>query len=199
MDIGMTRRGALALGATAFLARPALAATIIDRTAKIVIGLPPGAGMDVFARLLAEHLRGRYAPQVVVENRPGASVRLAVEAVKAAPPDGATMLMTPLTVMTLTPNAFPKTTRYDSLADFAPVATIGVSRFCWLVRTDHPARTLSEFWAWAKAKSGATFAPPVLGAPQHMIGRAVSRLSGGPLTAVSYCGSGPAMQDLYAG
>jgi tripartite-type tricarboxylate transporter receptor subunit TctC len=199
MDIGMTRRGALALSATAFLARSALAATIIDRTAKIVIGLPPGAGMDVFARLLAEYLRGRYAPQVVVENRPGASVRLAVDFVKAAPPDGTTILMTPLTVMTLTPNAFPRTTRYDSLADFAPVATIGVSRFCWLVRADHPAAALPEFLAWAKVRGGATFAPPVLGAPQHLIGLAVSRLSGVPLTAVSYRGSGPALQDLYAG
>src|SRR3954451_3822534 len=182
MDISMTRRGALTLGATGLLARSARAATTIDRTAKIVIGLPPGAGMDVFARLLAEHLRGRYAPQVVVENRPGASVRLAVDFVKAAPPDGATILMTPLTVMTLTPNAFPRTTRYDSLADFAPVATIGVSRFCWLVRASHPAATLPEFLAWARAKGGATFAPPVLGAPQHLIGLAVSRLSGVPLT-----------------
>ena len=195
----MNRRGALALSAIGFLTRPALAATAIDRPAKIVIGLPPGAGTDVLARLLAEHLRGRYAPQVLVENRPGASVRLAAEAVKASAPDGATVLMTPLPVMTLTPNAFPKTTRYDPVADFSPVATIGVSRFCWLVRADHPAKTLPEFLAWAKAKGGASFAPPVLGAPQHMIGLAVSRLSGAPLTAVSYRGSGPAMHDLHAG
>ena len=195
----MTRRAVLALGTTGCLTRHAWAATTIDRTAKIIIGLPPGLGLDVLARLLAEQLRSHYAPQVVVENRPGASVRLAVEAVKAAAPDGATILMTPLPVMTLTPNAFPKTTRYDALVDFAPVATIGISRFCWLVRADHPAKSLPEFLAWAKAKGGATFAPPVLGAPQHMIGLAVSRLSEVPLTAVSYRGSGPAMQDLYAG
>jgi tripartite-type tricarboxylate transporter receptor subunit TctC len=194
-----SRRGALALGATCLLARHGRAATTIDRTARIVIGLPPGAGTDVLARLLAEQLRGRYAPQVVVENRPGASVRLAVEAVKAAPPDGATILMTPLPVMTLTPVAFPKTTRYDPVADFAPVATVGVVRFCSMVRADHPAATLPEFLAWAKSKGGATFAPPVLGAPQHMIGLAVSRLSGAPLTAVSYRGTAPAMQDLLAG
>src|SRR3954451_12176506 len=108
--MSMTRRAVLALGTTGCLTRHAWAATTIDRPAKIIIGLPPGLGLDVLARLLAEQLRGHYAPQVVVENRPGASVRLAVEAVKAAAPDGATILMTPLPVMTLTPNAFPKTT-----------------------------------------------------------------------------------------
>ncbi len=193
------RRGALALGAACLFARHGRAATAIDRTARIAIGLPPGAGTDVLARLLAEQLRGRWAPQVVVENRPGASVRLAVEHVKVSPPDGATILVTPLPVMTLTPVAFPRTTRYDPVADFAPVATLGTVRFCWMVRPDHPAQTLPAFLAWAEAKGGASFAPPVLGAPQHMIGLAVSRLSEAPLAAVSYRGSGPAMQDLLAG
>lgn len=198
-DATFRRRALLGLAAAALPAMQARAATTIDRPARIVVGLPPGLGTDVLARLLAEELRGRYAPQVVVENRPGASVRLAVELVKAAPPDGTTMLMTPLPVMTLTPAAFPRTTRYDPIADFAPVATIGAVRFCWMVRPDHPARTLEDFLSWARARGGASFAPPVLGAPQHMIGLAVGRLSGTPLTAVSYRGSGPAMQDLLAG
>ncbi len=197
--MSISRRSALALGATGFLARHARAAPTLDRGVKIIIGLSPGAGLDGLARLMAEQLRGRYAPQVVVENRPGASARLAVEAVKAAPPDGTTVLMTPLPVMTLLPNAFPRTTRFDSVADFTPVATVGTVRFCWLVRAAHPATTLPDFLAWARAKGGATFAPPVLGAPQHLIGQAVSRRSGVPLTAVSYRGLGPAMQDLYGG
>ncbi len=194
-----TRRAALALGAAGVLATPARAMPTIDRPARVVVGLSPGAGTDVLARLLAEPLRGRWAPQVVVENRPGASARLAVEHVKAAAPDGATVLVTPLPVLTLLPSAFPRTTRYDPVSDFAPAATIGTVRFCWLVRADHPAATLPEFLAWAKAKGGANFAPPVPGAPQHLIGLAVSRRSGVPLTAVPYRGLAPAMQDLYAG
>jgi tripartite-type tricarboxylate transporter receptor subunit TctC len=199
MSTTTTRRAALALGAASVLTAPARATPAIDRTARIIIGLSPGAGLDGLARLLAEPLRGRWAPQVVVENRPGASARLAVEAVKAAPPDGSTILMTPLPVLTLLPTAFPRTTRYDPVADLAPVATVGTVRFCWLVRAAHPATTLPDFLAWAKARGGASFAPPVLGAPQHLIGLAVSRRSGVPLTAVSYRGLAPAMQDLYAG
>ncbi|WP_137128073.1 tripartite tricarboxylate transporter substrate binding protein [Roseomonas sp. HF4] len=195
----ITRRGALALGALAGMARTAEATTTLDRTARIVIGLPPGGPYDTLARLLAEQLRGRWAPQVIVENRPGASVRLAAEAVKAAAPDGATILLTPLPVMTLTPVAMPRTTRYDPFTDFTPVATIGVTRFCWLVRADHPARDLPAFLAWARGRGGATFAPPVVGAPQHLIGLAVSQRSGVPLTAVSYRGAAPALQDLLGG
>src|SRR5690242_16862680 len=115
---GPGRRGALsflAASAAAALVRPlAVAESLpLDRAARIVVGATPGAGTDLCARLLAEQLHGRYAPQVVVENRPGASTRLGIEAVKAAPADGATMLVAPVPVMTLFPHVFPKTTRYD--------------------------------------------------------------------------------------
>jgi tripartite-type tricarboxylate transporter receptor subunit TctC len=60
--MSISRRGALALGATGLLTRHARVAPTLDRGAKIVIGLSPGAGLDGLARLLAEQLRGRYAP-----------------------------------------------------------------------------------------------------------------------------------------
>jgi len=178
---------------------PARAQPVAGRPARILIGVPPGGGMDIVARLYAEALRERYAPQVVVENRPGASTRLAVEAVKAAPPDGTTILQTPLPVMTLFPHVFPRTTRYDALTDFVPVAVIGTVGYGWVVRADHPASTLVEFLAWARERGGSTFAPPVIGAPQHMIGLEVARRSGVPLTAVSYRGGPAALQDVLSG
>ncbi len=69
------------------------------------------------ARILAERLRGAYAATVLVENKPGASARLAVEYVKNAAPDGSTMLFTPDFPMTLYPHSF-KTLSYDPLRDF---------------------------------------------------------------------------------
>src|SRR5215213_8529690 len=63
---------------------------MLDRLARWNIGFPPGGSSDTVARLYAECLRGTYAPQVVVENKPGAGGRLALEAVKAARPDGTT-------------------------------------------------------------------------------------------------------------
>jgi tripartite-type tricarboxylate transporter receptor subunit TctC len=193
------RRGALSLGAGAALGRPAAAAPTLDRAARIIVGVPPGSGTDLCARMLAEQLRDRYAPQVVVENRPGASTRVGIEAVKAAAPDGTTLLVAPVPVMTLFPHVFPKTTRYDALVDFAPVTTLASVAYGWVVRSDHQARTLQDFLAWAKAKGGGTFAPPVLGAPQHMMGLEVSRRAGVSLTPVSYRGGAAAQQDLIAG
>lgn len=196
---GIGRRDALSLAAAAALVRPATAAPILDRTARIIVGVPPGSGTDLCARMLAEQLRDRYAPQVVVENRPGASTRVGIEAVKAAAPDGTTMLVAPVPVMTLFPHVFPKTTRYDALSDFAPVTTLATVGYGWVVRADHPARTLQDFLAWAKARGGATFAPPVIGAPQHMMGLEVGRRADVRLTAVSYRGGAAAQQDLVAG
>jgi tripartite-type tricarboxylate transporter receptor subunit TctC len=193
------RRATLGLFATAALAAPAVAAPALDRTARILVGLPAGTGPDAVSRLLAEALRDRYAPQVVVENRPGASTRLAVEAVKAAAPDGATILQTPMPVLTLMPHVFPRTTRYDALADFAPVVTEGVVPYGWVVKADHPAQNLAEFLAWARAKGGGTFAPPVLGSAPHMIGLEVGRRAGVAMTAVSYRGDAPAQSDVLAG
>ncbi len=181
------------------VAGAARAAPALDRQARIIVGSVPGGGTDLTARLLAEQLRGAYAPQVVVENRPGASTRLGIEAVKAAPPDGTTLLVGPVPTMTLFPHVFPKTTRYDALVDFIPVTPLGRVGYGWVVRADHPARDLAGFLAWAKAMGGANFAPPVLGAPQHMIGLAVARQAGVALTAVSYRGGAAALQDLLSG
>jgi tripartite-type tricarboxylate transporter receptor subunit TctC len=153
------RRAALSLAATAAGARAVAANLALDRPARIVIGTPPGGGEDVLARLLVEALRDRYAPNVIVENRPGASNRVAVEAVKAAAPDGTTILQVPLPVMTLFPHIFPRTTRYDGAIDFVPVCTVATVTHGWVVRADHPAATLSAFLDWVRGQGGATFAP----------------------------------------
>jgi tripartite-type tricarboxylate transporter receptor subunit TctC len=193
------RRAALSLLSAAAGARAVAANPVLDRPTRIVIGTPPGGGEDVLARLLAEALRDRYAPNVVVENRPGASNRIAVEAVKAAAPDGTTILQVPLPVMTLFPHIFPRTTRYDGAIDFVPVCTVATVTHGWVVRADHPAATLPAFLVWARGRGGTTFAPPVIGSPPHMIGATVARLAGVQLTAVPYRGGAPALQDLLGG
>lgn len=195
--IRLSRRTTLGL---AGLALPGLArATTLSQTARIVIGVPPGATLDMTARLLAEQMRRTYAPQVLVENRPGASLRLAVEAVKAAPPDGGTILVCPMPVLTLFPHVFPRTTRYDPVRDFVPTATIANVSYAMVVNPRTPANTVTEFLDWAKARGGANFAPPVLGSPQHLIGLEIARRAGVSFTTVSYRGGAPALQDLVGG
>lgn len=193
------RRGVLvSLPAIGLLGR-ASAAPTLDRVARIIVGSQPGGGSDTIARTLAERLSGTYAPQVVVENRTGASTRLAVEAVKVAAPDGATILQTPMPVMSLFPHTFPKTTRYDALSDFIPAATVGEVAYGWVVRADHPARNIPSFIAWAKAKGSFNFAPAVIGAPQHMLAVLLSRQAGFEMTVVNYRTGSLAQHDLLGG
>ena len=118
----------------------------------IIVGFPAGGGTDVTARVLAEGLRGAYASTVLVENKPGASARLAVEYVKNAEPDGSVMLFTPDFPMTLYPHSF-KSLSYDPLKDFTPVAPATKSMLSYNVGPAVPAsvKTLADYLQWCKA------------------------------------------------
>lgn len=189
------RRTALVLP----LAAPARATPVLGGAARILVGVPPGSIPDLLARILAPTLAGHYAEQVTVENRPGAATRLAVEAVKAAAPDGRTILLSPHPALTLFPHVYPRTTRYDALVDFAAVASLGQAAFGLAVPASSPARDLGAFLDTARAQGGANFAPSVIGSPQHFIGLALGRAAGVSMNAVPYQGGVSMMPDLYAG
>ena len=172
----------------------------LDRLARTVVGFPPGGSSDTVARLYAERLRGTYAPQVVVENRAGAGGRLALEAVKAARPDGTTLVQTPASMLTVYPHIYTRTMRYDALEDFVPVTPVCFFPFALTVRPDHPARTFPEFVAWAKGQGNAIpFASPAAGAVPHFLGVMMAKALGVQLTHVPYRGGAPAIQGLLGG
>ena len=204
MGSRINRRGILAGGALAALAAPGLsrgaAAQALNRPARIVLGWPPGGAADIIARLFAERLRGSYATQVVVENRPGAAARLGIEAVKAAAPDGATLLVTPESMLTIYPHIYPRTLRYDGLRDFVPVSGLCSTSFALAVTPGHPARTLAEFVAWTRTRPApAPYASPAAGSTPHFLVEELARATGMRVEHVAYRGSGPAMPDLQAG
>src|SRR4051794_9011559 len=129
-------------------------AQTVKKPVHVIVGFPAGGGTDVTARVLAEGLRGPYASTVLVENKPGASARLAVEYVKNADPDGSVMLFTPDFPMTLYPHSF-KPLSYDPLTDFTPVGPATRSMLSYNVG---PA-------AAAKVKSPAQHGPRCQGKP----------------------------------
>jgi tripartite-type tricarboxylate transporter receptor subunit TctC len=203
----VTRREALSgiLAATTLgmvQARSAYAqeAVTIDRTAHIVVGFPAGGPTDTIARLCGERLRGRYAPQVIVENRAGAGGRVGVEAVKSASPDGTLVLMTPVNILTLFPHVYPKTVRYDALVDLIPVSPICASPYTFAVNADHPAKDLASFLDWARQqKNEVQFASPAAGAGPHFFGTKMAQNLGLKLLHVPYRGAAPAVQDVRGG
>src|SRR5215813_8474570 len=116
----LTRALALATLAAAVFALPARAQTGAEPI-RIVFPFAAGGSGDALARLLAEHLRVALDVPVIVENRTGAQGRIGVQAVKAAAPDGKTLLLTPVAPMSIYPHVY-KALAYDPVADFAPVS-----------------------------------------------------------------------------
>jgi len=194
----ISRRFFLAAGAA--LAFPARAQTTV-KPVRIIVPFPAGGGTDVLARLVAEKMRGAYAPAVIVENRVGASGRTGVEAVKNADPDGTTLLFTPDFLMTVYPSSFRKLS-YDPLRDFAPVAIVASSGLALAAGPALPAqvRTVKEYLDWARANPRqASYATTSAGGTPHFVGVMLAQASGVELTPVHYKGGGPALNDLVGG
>jgi tripartite-type tricarboxylate transporter receptor subunit TctC len=192
-----------ASGAFAAAAGPlprALAQTV-KKPVHMIVGFPAGGGTDVTARVLAEAIRGAYASTILVENKAGASARIAVEYVKNAEPDGSVMLFTPDFPMTLYPHSF-KSLSYDPLKDFTPVAPATKSMLCYNVGPAVPAsvKTLADYLAWCKANPDkANYGTTSAGATPHFAGVMLSNESKVALNPVHYRGGAPALQDVVGG
>jgi len=198
------RRSLLAAAAMAPLVSllPARAgAQAITKPARIVVGFPAGGGTDVVARLLAEKLRGKYAPSVIVDNRAGAAGRLSLEHVKAADADGSVMLFMPDFPFVLYPHSYKKL-NYDALRDFMPVALCATTSLALSVGPMVPpeVKTVQDFVKWCKANPDkAAFASTSAGATPHFVGLMFSRAAAVTMNHVPYKGGAPAVQDLIGG
>lgn len=191
----MGRRAALGLGA-GLIASGSAGAQTVPRNVRVLVGFAAGGPTDLVARLYAERLRPAYTAAAIVENRAGASGRLAVEAVRAADPDGTTLLMTPASVMTLQPHIFPREARYDAVTDFVPVCTLCDFGFGVAVPASHPARSFAELVAWLRAQPAEVpYGSPGAGSGPHFVGDMIGRAVGARLNHVPYRGAAPAVQD----
>jgi tripartite-type tricarboxylate transporter receptor subunit TctC len=170
-------------------------------TLKIIVGYPAGATSDALTRVVAEHMAVTLQQAVIVENKVGAGGRIANELVKAAPPDGSTLLMTPVATMGIFPHSFAGQLRYDPFKDFAPVAHLSNFQLGWGVGNAVPAKTLAEYVAWVKvdqAKHG-FYGSAAPGSIPHFFGVMFARAAGITLTHVPYKGTAAAMQALAGG
>lgn len=178
-------------------APPALAQ---EGVLRIVLGYPAGATSDILSRLLAEHMRSSLGRPVIVENKVGAGGQIANEVVKAAAPDGNTLLMTPVATMAIFPHSFAGRLRYDPFKDFAPVAHLSNFQLGFGVGAGVPAKTLAEYVAAVKKDPKLGFyASAAAGSIPHFFGVMFARTAGIELTHVPYKGTAPALQALAGG
>jgi len=175
------------------------AAAAQDRTIRIIVGFPAGATADALARLIAERMRDKLGQPVIVENKPGAGGRLAVEQVKAAPADGTTFLLTPLANVVAHPHVYANL-RYDVFKDIEPVAHVANFQLALAVGAAVPARSLKEYVALVRKDANyGNYASAAAGSLPHFFGVMFARAAGIELTHVPYKGTAPALTDLAGG
>ncbi|HVF63290.1 MAG TPA: tripartite tricarboxylate transporter substrate-binding protein [Casimicrobiaceae bacterium] len=170
-----------------------------DRTIRLVVGFPAGATADALTRLIAERMRERLGQPVIVENRPGAGGRLAVEHVKGLPADGTAFLLTPFANVVAHPHVYPKL-RYDAFKDIDPVAHVANFQLALVVNASVPAKSLKDYVALVRSdpKYG-NYASAAAGSLPHFFGVMFARAAGIELTHVPYKGTAPALTDLAGG
>ena len=202
--MSFTRRNALQAAAASTLmagiGRNAWAQAQIE-TARIITGFAAGGTSDTICRRVAQKLQGDFAKTAVVENKTGAGGQIAVQTVKAAAPDGANILQTPTSILTIYPHIYKKLA-YEPLVDLTPVTLGCVFDFGLAVGPAVPlsVKTVPEFLAWAKANPlGANFGSPAAGSTPHFIGALLGKNASVDLKHAAYRGTQPAMLDLLGG
>jgi tripartite-type tricarboxylate transporter receptor subunit TctC len=184
------------LGAAAALPATAVAQ---DRTVKILVGFPPGAGLDAMTRMVSEKMRASLGQNVIVENRPGAGGRIVMDALKVAPADGSVLVMTPLVTVVTAPHVYPDL-GYDAFKDFAPVAHAADFVFAYAAGSQVPANSLKEFVQAAKADPALrNYASAAPGSLPHFFSIMFAERAGLELNHVGYRGTAPALSDLIGG
>ncbi|MFM6997540.1 MAG: Bug family tripartite tricarboxylate transporter substrate binding protein [Limnohabitans sp.] len=168
---------------------------------RILCGFPPGGLTDLVARLFADKLRAELNQPVVVENKPGAGGRLAALALKAAAPDGRTLLIAPNSMPVFTEILYPrKTLDYDMLSDWTPVGTLCTYPFGMVVQRSLGVANVREYIARVKAQpKDAMVGNAGAGGQAHFASVQLGMAAGLELLAVPYKGNGPLSVDLIGG
>ena len=165
---------------------------------KILVGFPPGGSADVLARMVADALRDDFSP-IVVDNKPGAGGRIALNAVKASKPDGQTVIVLPSGPMVLFPHVYKKLD-YDAVKDFTPVSQIARFQFGVVASPASGVKNVSEMIAKAKANPGAnSYGTPGAGTLPHFMGVLMEQSAGISLNHVPFQGGAPANNALLGG
>ena len=185
---------AVALAAVTFPAT-AQSPTYPVRTVKIVVPYPAGGAVDIVARIVGQALAEQLKQPVIVDNRPGASANIGMEAVAKAPADGYTLLMAS-NGLTTNMSLFPDLP-FDGRRDFAPIARIGYAPLVIVVPAASPAKTLKDLIAMAKAKPGElAYGSAGNGSSGHLAGELLKSSAGIDVLHVPYKGGAPAVTDL---
>lgn len=180
------------------IAAPLARASAQERTIRLVVPFPPGGSTDVVARILGQEMGVALGRTVVVENRPGASGAIGIEAVARSAPDGATLGVSgvgPTILLELLDTTLP----YRTARDLAIIGYMGRVDLLFVARPGLSVRDLGEVLAHARANPGRlTYGSSGSGGPIHLSFEDLRLRSGIDIVHVPYRGDIPALNDLAA-
>ncbi|MCE2948461.1 MAG: tripartite tricarboxylate transporter substrate binding protein [Betaproteobacteria bacterium] len=197
----------IATAATALLSAAAVPASLAQPAAgafpakplRIISPYSPGGLGDSFPRAVAVGLAESLGQQVIVENRPGASQVIGMQAAAKAPPDGYTMVFGSVTSLAINP-AVNRELPDDPVKDFAPLSLCVTTPLYLVVHPSVPVATVKDLVALARRQPGRlTFASGGNGSSNHLAGELLKLLAGIDMIHVPYKGAGPAMADVMGG
>ena len=194
MPIGKWLRAPL----LAFFATGALAQSYPSQPIKLIAPFPPGGSVDITARLIAEPMARALGASLVIENRSGASGNIGMEAAARARPDGYTIVLN--TIPLVTNKSLFKDLSWDPMRDFAPIGMVATSPHLLVVPLKTPAHSVQELLALVRANPGKlSYASAGVGTTFHFCGEVFKDETHTSILHVPYRGGGPALQDTLAG
>jgi tripartite-type tricarboxylate transporter receptor subunit TctC len=183
---------------SAAVSAPAQDANYPNRPIRIIIAVSAGGGVDLSARIVADHLQRLWGQTVTAENRTGGGNNIAGEAVARAEPDGYTLLATPPNIVAANAALF-KNLTYDPAA-LEPVAILATGANVLAVKNELPVKNVSDWIAYAKANAGKmSYASQGNGSTSHLTMELFKSRTGTNVTHVPYRGAAPAVTDLSGG
>lgn len=180
------------------LACPLAAQTYPSQPIKLIAPFPPGGSVDIIARLIADPIASQLGTRIIIDNRSGASGNIGMEAAARAKPDGYTLVLNTIPLVT-NQSLFEKLT-WDPIRDFAPIGMIATSPHVLVVPLKTPAKNVDELLRLARASPGKlSYASAGVGTTFHFCGEMFKDATGTFILHVPYRGGGPALVDTLAG
>jgi len=178
---------------------PALAQDYPNRTVTLVVPYPPGGGVDVLARVVAEKLSGALGHQVIVDNRVGGSGLVGTRALIRSAPDGYTLFLGHTGSISINPSLYANA-GFDPRKDFTAIGLFASMPVALLARPTFPAKTIGDVVALAKKEGGKlNIGTSAVGTGSYLSAELFKSLTGVEATLVPYKGTAQLMNDLLGG
>lgn len=169
-----------------------------DKPVKIIVPAPPGGSIDLVGRLVAEQLQADAGIHTVIEYKPGAGGAIAVQALRSAPTDGLTLMLTSSNVLVEIPHVMK--TSFDPLKDLKPVAVVARGAIVLVANTSVPAQDVASFVGHARTQPGKlSYATYSAGTASHYAGLILNQKGRLDMAHVPFAGSAPALVQVMGG